>query len=148
MWFQLKAVGLDGAPIDITAAGFHAMLLQHEYDHLDGILYPMRMTDLSLLEFDTEPELASSTSSEPDDTRTSTTVGSAGGTSSFRIVPSAVAVVIAVPGDGFDSVTVNPSAPSTSVSPETSVVTVFDVSPPAKLTRQRLVILFRRVAEQ
>lgn len=50
----LEAVGLDGAPIEITAAGFHAMLLQHEYDHLDGILYPMRMTDLSTLSFNTE----------------------------------------------------------------------------------------------
>ena len=51
---HLEAVGLDGAPIDITAAGFHAMLLQHEYDHLDGILYPMRMTDLSTLSFNSE----------------------------------------------------------------------------------------------
>ena len=31
------------------------MLLQHECDHLDGILYPMRMTDLSLLAFNAEP---------------------------------------------------------------------------------------------
>jgi peptide deformylase len=28
--------------------------MQHEMDHLDGILYPMRMTDLSLLAFDEE----------------------------------------------------------------------------------------------
>ena len=31
------------------------MMLQHECDHLDGILYPMRMTDLSLLAFNAEP---------------------------------------------------------------------------------------------
>ena len=33
------------------AQGFHARAVQHECDHLDGILYPMRMTDLSLLGF-------------------------------------------------------------------------------------------------
>lgn len=45
---------LDGEAIEIEAHGFHAMVLQHEYDHLDGILYPMRMTDLSLLAFNSE----------------------------------------------------------------------------------------------
>lgn len=51
---RLQAVRLDGAPIDVVASGFHAMLLQHECDHLDGILYPMRMTDLSMLAFNSE----------------------------------------------------------------------------------------------
>ena len=36
------------------AAGFHARVVQHECDHLDGILYPMRMTDLSTLAFTSE----------------------------------------------------------------------------------------------
>ena len=45
---------LEGEAIEIEAHGFHAMVLQHEYDHLDGILYPMRMTDLSLLAFNSE----------------------------------------------------------------------------------------------
>lgn len=36
-----------GAPIDRTVSGFHARVVQHECDHLDGILYPMRMTDMS-----------------------------------------------------------------------------------------------------
>jgi peptide deformylase len=45
---------LDGERIERDAVGFHAMLLQHECDHLDGILYPMRMTDLSLLSFVSE----------------------------------------------------------------------------------------------
>ena len=31
--------------------GFHAGVVQHEFDHLDGILYPMRMTDFSLFGF-------------------------------------------------------------------------------------------------
>ncbi|MFN4090913.1 MAG: peptide deformylase [Alphaproteobacteria bacterium] len=37
----------DGRPIALAASGFHARVLQHEVDHLDGILYPMRMNDLS-----------------------------------------------------------------------------------------------------
>lgn len=41
----------DGSRIDRTAEGFHARVAQHECDHLDGILYPQRMTDLSLLMF-------------------------------------------------------------------------------------------------
>jgi peptide deformylase len=45
---------LDGQAVEATANGFHAMLLQHECDHLDGILYPMRMTDLSLLTYASE----------------------------------------------------------------------------------------------
>lgn len=45
---------LNGDRIERDAVGFHAMLLQHECDHLDGILYPMRMTDLSLLSFVSE----------------------------------------------------------------------------------------------
>jgi peptide deformylase len=34
--------------------GLHAGVVQHEYDHLDGILYPMRMTDLTLFGFTEE----------------------------------------------------------------------------------------------
>lgn len=43
--------GLDGERIAREASGFHARVVQHECDHLDGILYPQRMTDLSLLAF-------------------------------------------------------------------------------------------------
>lgn len=45
--------GLDalGTPIDRTVSGFHARVVQHECDHLDGILYPMRMRDLSRFGF-------------------------------------------------------------------------------------------------
>jgi peptide deformylase len=46
---RYRGVGLDGAPIARDAAGFHARVVQHECDHLDGILYPQRMTDLRLL---------------------------------------------------------------------------------------------------
>ena len=43
-----------GRRIDCTAEGFHAVLVQHEFDHLDGILYPQRMTDLTRLIFESE----------------------------------------------------------------------------------------------
>ena len=45
---KLRYRGYDahGLPIDRTVEGFHARVVQHEVDHLDGILYPMRMRDL------------------------------------------------------------------------------------------------------
>ncbi len=52
---RYRGVGLDGAPIEAEAhGGLHARVVQHEVDHLDGILYPMRMADLSLLGFSEE----------------------------------------------------------------------------------------------
>ncbi len=36
----------DGHPIDREVSDFHARVVQHECDHLQGILYPMRITDL------------------------------------------------------------------------------------------------------
>jgi peptide deformylase len=44
---RLRYQGLDpaGRPIDRDATGFHARVVQHEVDHLLGILYPMRMRD-------------------------------------------------------------------------------------------------------
>lgn len=46
---KLHYSGVDqyGNPIDRTVSDFHARVVQHECDHLDGILYPMRMTDLT-----------------------------------------------------------------------------------------------------
>jgi peptide deformylase len=41
----------DGAMIERNVEGFHARVVQHECDHLDGILYPQRMTDHRLLMF-------------------------------------------------------------------------------------------------
>jgi len=46
---RYRGVGLDGRTIAREAAGFHARVVQHECDHLDGILYPQRMTDHRLL---------------------------------------------------------------------------------------------------
>jgi peptide deformylase len=50
---RLRYEGFDeaGKPILRTVEGFHARVVQHECDHLDGILYPMRMTDLSRFGF-------------------------------------------------------------------------------------------------
>ncbi|MBS0560377.1 MAG: peptide deformylase [Proteobacteria bacterium] len=42
---RYRGVDCDGNAIGGEVAGFHAGVVQHEYDHLDGILYPMRMTD-------------------------------------------------------------------------------------------------------
>jgi peptide deformylase len=44
----------EGEAIDRIAEGFHARVVQHECDHLDGVLYPQRMTDLRLLMFNEE----------------------------------------------------------------------------------------------
>jgi peptide deformylase len=44
----------DGRLIDREATGMHARVVQHECDHLDGVLYPQRMTDLSQLMFASE----------------------------------------------------------------------------------------------
>ena len=44
----------EGRAHECEAQGFHARVVQHECDHLDGILYPMRMTDLSTLAFTSE----------------------------------------------------------------------------------------------
>ncbi len=59
---RIRYTGFDenGDKIDRSVDGFHARVVQHECDHLDGILYPMRMTDMSKFGF-TEilfPELA------------------------------------------------------------------------------------------
>jgi len=51
---HFEAVGLDGEPIVFNAHGFHARLLQHEYDHLNGVLYPTRMEDMRTLGFVSE----------------------------------------------------------------------------------------------
>lgn len=45
---RLRYRGFDqyGKPVDRAVSGFHARVVQHECDHLDGILYPMRIRDL------------------------------------------------------------------------------------------------------
>ena len=50
---NLRYTGVDasGAPIDRTVSDFHARVVQHEVDHLDGILYPRRIRDLTQFGF-------------------------------------------------------------------------------------------------
>jgi peptide deformylase len=50
---HLRCTGFDekGRPIDQIVEGFHARVVQHECDHLDGVLYPMRMRDMSRFGF-------------------------------------------------------------------------------------------------
>lgn len=46
---RVRALAFGGEQLDYIASGYHARVVQHECDHLDGVLYPMRMTDLSTL---------------------------------------------------------------------------------------------------
>ncbi|HEY3150020.1 MAG TPA: peptide deformylase [Dongiaceae bacterium] len=48
---RYRALDLQGRMFEHEARGYSARVVQHECDHLDGILYPMRMTDLSSLAF-------------------------------------------------------------------------------------------------
>ncbi|MGL6223513.1 MAG: peptide deformylase [Steroidobacteraceae bacterium] len=51
---RYRGFDVEGNAIDREVAGFHARVVQHEVDHLDGILYPMRVTDLRLFGFEEE----------------------------------------------------------------------------------------------
>ncbi len=53
---NLRYRGFDasGQPIDRTVSGFHARVVQHEVDHLNGVLYPMRIRDLRNFGFNEE----------------------------------------------------------------------------------------------
>lgn len=51
---RYTGIDLDGNSVDVEAYGFHARVVQHECDHLDGILYPERMTDLKYLVYESE----------------------------------------------------------------------------------------------
>jgi peptide deformylase len=51
---RYRGVDCDGNRIEREVTGFHARVIQHEYDHLDGILYPMRVRDFSLFGFTEE----------------------------------------------------------------------------------------------
>lgn len=51
---RYRGVDTNGRLVSRTARGFHARVVQHECDHLDGVLYPQRMRDLSKLIFESE----------------------------------------------------------------------------------------------
>ena len=51
---RYRGFGIAGEMIERVARGFHARVVQHECDHLEGRLYPSRMNDLSRLIFESE----------------------------------------------------------------------------------------------
>ena len=53
---EIRYTGVDqfGESIDRTVSGFHARVVQHECDHLDGILYPQRIKDIRYFGFTDE----------------------------------------------------------------------------------------------
>ena len=51
---RYRGFDTDGKQVIRTARGFHARVVQHEYDHLEGILYPQRMSDMGQLIFESE----------------------------------------------------------------------------------------------
>jgi peptide deformylase len=53
---RYQGIDATGEPIDRTVSGFHARVVLHECDHLDGILYPQRISDMR--EFGFEEALA------------------------------------------------------------------------------------------
>jgi peptide deformylase len=55
---RYRGVDCDGNITEREVSGFHARVVQHEYDHLDGILYPMRMTDFRYFGFTDELDRA------------------------------------------------------------------------------------------
>jgi peptide deformylase len=63
---RLRYTGFDqfGVPLDRTVEGFHARVVQHEVDHLDGILFPQRVRDLR--DFGFEDALAGRMTPMPD----------------------------------------------------------------------------------
>lgn len=62
---RYRGYDLQGRPLERVAEGFHARVVQHECDHLDGILYPMRVRDFRKFGYTDVlfPELAD----QPDD---------------------------------------------------------------------------------
>jgi len=67
---RIRYSGLDqsGAAIEREARDFHARVVQHECDHLDGILYPQRMTDMRLFGFNQALEASEHLTAMPCDT--------------------------------------------------------------------------------
>ncbi len=67
-WRHLRYTGFDpsGLAIDRTVEGFHARVVQHECDHLDGILYPARIRDFRSFGFTDVLDMSSNPAIETD----------------------------------------------------------------------------------
>ncbi|HEV7268668.1 MAG TPA: peptide deformylase [Falsiroseomonas sp.] len=64
---RFRGVDIAGAPMEGEAAGLTARVIQHENDHLDGVLYPMRMTDFTLFGFTEELARAAAAARKPEE---------------------------------------------------------------------------------
>jgi len=66
---RLRYQGFDiaGKPIDRTVEDFHARVVQHEVDHLDGVLYPQRIRDMRQFGFTEELDAAFEDEDEDED---------------------------------------------------------------------------------
>ena len=65
---EYRGFDASGEPIRVEADGFHARVVQHECDHLDGILYPQRIRDFTRFGFINElAEAGLLASQAPDD---------------------------------------------------------------------------------
>ncbi len=66
-WHRIRYrfTDLKGERHERIAEGFHARVVQHECDHLDGVLYPQRMTDLKSLVFSSEMHHEAAAAGEP-----------------------------------------------------------------------------------
>lgn len=66
MKLRYRARTHEGENIDRTVSGFHARVVQHECDHLDGVLYPQRIQDMRLFGFVDEMKKAFTDGREPE----------------------------------------------------------------------------------
>lgn len=68
-YVNIRYTGFDvqGNRIERTAQGFHARVVQHEVDHLDGVLYPQRIADMTQFGFEEELDAALDNDGEDED---------------------------------------------------------------------------------
>jgi len=62
---RFRGFDIDGRAVEGEAAGLVARVMQHETDHLDGVLYPMRMEDFTLFGFNEELARAAAARAAP-----------------------------------------------------------------------------------
>ncbi|MBU49997.1 MAG: peptide deformylase [Deltaproteobacteria bacterium] len=51
---EVEGLDIEGNPLSFIAEGFHARVIQHEFDHLDGVIFLDRMEDMSSLAYEEE----------------------------------------------------------------------------------------------
>jgi peptide deformylase len=65
---RYRGTDCDGNPVEREVAGFHARIVQHEFDHLNGILYTMRVQDFRLFGFNEELSRAATAAEKAEET--------------------------------------------------------------------------------